>query len=217
MKIAAMEAHWHESKPGEGVPLVVFAVPNEKEERNDYEIAIPKLGSVILTHSTDGTFAPLTSVPASERPPVVPVFYAFRIMVGIGSLMLLVAWISAFQLWRGRLLESKWLLRGWNWMLPSGFVALVAGWFVTEMGRQPWVVYGVLRTADAVGTQSVWMTVLSLVVYVIGYLFVFGWGIWYLVKIMRSGPAPHGQPPRDDGMHTPARPLSGVNEPLEER
>ena len=102
-------------------------------------------------------------------------------------------------------------------MLPSGFVALVSGWFVTEMGRQPWVVYGVLRTADAVGTQSVWMTVLSLAIYVIGYLFVFGWGIWYLVKIMRSGPAPHGQPPRDDGMHTPARPLSGVNEPLEER
>jgi cytochrome d ubiquinol oxidase subunit I len=215
MKIAAMEGHWHDTPPGEGVPLVVFAVPNEKEERNDFEVAIPKLGSVILTHSVDGTFAPLTSVPASERPPVVPVFYAFRIMVGIGTLMLVVAWLSALQLWRGRLLQSRWLLRGWNWMLPSGFVALVAGWFVTEMGRQPWVVYGLLRTADAVGPQSVWMTVLSLAVYVIGYLFVFGWGIWYLVKILRHGPDTH--PPGDEALPTPARPLSGADEPLEGR
>jgi cytochrome d ubiquinol oxidase subunit I len=191
-------------------------VPNEKEERNDYEVAIPKLGSVILTHTMDGSFAPLSSVSASERPPVVPVFYAFRIMVGIGSLMLVLAWLSALQLWRGRLLQSKWLLRGWNWMLPSGFIALVAGWFVTEMGRQPWVVYGLLRTADAVGPHSAWMTALSLAVYVIGYVFVFGWGIWYLVKIMRTGPGSHDHV-HDDGMHTPARPLSGADEPLEGR
>ena len=96
MKIAAVEAHWHQGQEGEGVPLVVFAVPNEKEERNDLEIAIPRVGSLILTHSMDGTFAPLTSVPASERPPVTPVFFAFRIMVGIGTLMLLLARLSAF-------------------------------------------------------------------------------------------------------------------------
>jgi cytochrome d ubiquinol oxidase subunit I len=218
MKIAAVEAHWHAEGEGEGVPLVVFAVPNEKAERNDFEIAIPRLGSLILTHSLDGTFDPLTSVPASERPPVVPVFFAFRIMVGLGTLMLLLAWASAFQWWRGRLLESRWLVRGWNWMLPSGFIALVSGWFVTEMGRQPWVVYGVLRTADAVGPQSAWMTALSLGVYIVGYAFVFGWGIWYLVKIIRTGPKPHDQqPPIEDGSHTPARPLSGADEPLEER
>ncbi|MNN59307.1 Cytochrome bd-II ubiquinol oxidase subunit 1 [compost metagenome] len=155
-------------------------------------------------------------MPASERPPVVPVFYAFRIMVGLGTLMLILAWISALQLWRGRLLQSKWLLRGWNWMLPSGFIALVAGWFVTEMGRQPWVVYGLLRTADAVGPHSAWMTALSLTVYVVGYVFVFGWGIWYLVKIMRTGPGSHDHL-HDDGRHTPARPLSGADEPLEGR
>ena len=218
MKIAAVEAHWHDTAPGEGVPLVVFALPNEEHERNDFEVAIPTLGSLILTHSREGTIAPLTSVPASERPPVTPVFFAFRIMVGLGTLMLLLALVSVIALWRGRLLQSRWLLRGWNWMLPSGFIALVSGWFVTEMGRQPWVVYGLLRTADAVGPQSAWMTALSLGVYVVGYAFVFGWGIWYLVKILRQGPRPHEDGPSlDGGHHTPARPLSGADEPLEER
>ena len=103
-------------------------------------------------------------------------------------------------------------------MLPSGFIALLSGWFVTEMGRQPWVVYGVLRTADAVGPQSAWMTSLSLGVYVVGYAFVFGWGIWYLVKILRHGPQPYAEGPSlDHGSHTPARPLSAADEPLEER
>lgn len=215
MKIAAVEAHWHQGQEGEGVPLVVFAVPNEKEERNDLEIAIPRVGSLILTHSMDGTFAPLTSVPASERPPVTPVFFAFRIMVGIGTLMLLLAWLSAFTLARRKLFDSGALLRAWNWMLPSGFVALVAGWFVTEMGRQPWIVYGVLRTADAVGPQTAWMTTISLAVYVAGYAFVFGWGIWYLVKILRHGPhAQDGSPSLEGGDRTPARPISAADQSL---
>ncbi len=215
MKIAAVEAHWHQGQEGEGVPLVVFAVPNEKEERNDLEIAIPRVGSLILTHSMDGTFAPLTSVPASERPPVTPVFFAFRIMVGIGTLMLLLAWLSAFTLARRKLFDSGALLRAWNWMLPSGFVALVAGWFVTEMGRQPWIVYGVLRTTDAVGPQTAWMTAISLAVYVAGYAFVFGWGIWYLVKILRHGPhAQDGSPSLEGGDRTPARPISAADQSL---
>lgn len=215
MKIAAVEAHWHQGQEGEGVPLVVFAVPNEKEERNDLEIAIPRVGSLILTHSMGGTFAPLTSVPASERPPVTPVFFAFRIMVGIGTLMLLLAWLSAFTLARRKLFDSGALLRAWNWMLPSGFVALVAGWFVTEMGRQPWIVYGVLRTADAVGPQTAWMTAISLAVYVAGYAFVFGWGIWYLVKILRHGPhAQDGSPSLEGGDRTPARPISAADQSL---
>ncbi len=215
MKIAAVEAHWHQGQEGEGVPLVVFAVPNEKEERNDLEIAIPRVGSLILTHSMDGTFAPLTSVPASERPPVTPVFFAFRIMVGIGTLMLLLAWLSAFTLARRKLFDSGALLRAWNWMRPSGFVALVAGWFVTEMGRQPWIVYGVLRTADAVGPQTAWMTAISLAVYVAGYAFVFGWGIWYLVKILRHGPhAQDGSPSLEGGDRTPARPISAADQSL---
>ncbi|MBB4130496.1 MULTISPECIES: cytochrome ubiquinol oxidase subunit I [unclassified Xanthomonas] len=215
MKIAAMEAHWHDDGQGKGVPLVVFALPNEKAERNDYEVAIPRVGSLILTHSLDGSIAPLTSVPAADRPPVTPVFFAFRIMVGIGSLMLLVAWVSAFAWWRGKLLQWRWLLATWRWMLPSGFIALVSGWFVTEMGRQPYVVYGLLRTADAVGPQSTLMTAISLAVYVAGYAFVFGWGIWYLVKIGKIGPTPHDAPQLDHGEHTPARPLSAADEPID--
>ena len=91
VKLAAIEAHWHEGAPGEGVPLVVFAVPNAEEERNDFELAIPRLGSVILTHSWDGEVEPLTAVPASERPPIAPVFWGFRIMVGLGVAMLVLA------------------------------------------------------------------------------------------------------------------------------
>ncbi|QJD68419.1 cytochrome ubiquinol oxidase subunit I [Xanthomonas campestris pv. badrii] len=215
MKIAAMEAHWHAEEPGKGFPLVVFALPNAQAERNDYALAIPRLGSLILTHSLDGSIAPLTSVPAHERPPVTPVFFAFRIMVGIGSLMLLVAWVSAFALWRGTLVQWRWLLATWRWMLPSGFIALISGWFVTEIGRQPYVVYGLLRTADAVGPQSALMTAISLSVYVAGYAFVFGWGIWYLVKIGKIGPTPHDAPQLDHGEHTPARPLSAADEPID--
>ncbi|CAD0318724.1 cytochrome ubiquinol oxidase subunit I [Xanthomonas hortorum] len=215
MKIAAIEAHWHDEEQGKGFPLVLFALPNAQAEHNDYAVAIPRLGSVLLTHSLDGSIAPLTSVPAADRPPVTPVFFAFRIMVGIGSLMLLVAWVSAFAWWRGKLLQWRWLLATWRWMLPSGFIALVSGWFVTEMGRQPYVVYGLLRTADAVGPQSALMTAISLTVYVAGYAFVFGWGIWYLVKIGKIGPTPHDAPQLDHGEHTPARPLSAADEPID--
>ncbi len=154
-------------------------------------------------------------MPAADRPPVLPVFFAFRIMVGLGSLMLLVAWVSAFAWWRGKLVQWRWLLATWRWMLPSGFIALVSGWFVTEMGRQPYVVYGLLRTADAVGPQSTLMTAISLAVYVAGYAFVFGWGIWYLVKIGKLGPTPHDAPQLDHGEHTPARPLSAADEPID--
>ena len=101
-------------------------------------------------------------------------------------------------------------------MLPAGFVALLSGWFVTEIGRQPYVIYNVLRTADAGGPQSVWMTALSLAVYVLGYAFVFGWGVWYLVRIVRGGPRPQEPAPALDGERTPARPLSAADEPLEE-
>ncbi|UUE97638.1 cytochrome ubiquinol oxidase subunit I [Xanthomonas hortorum pv. pelargonii] len=215
MKIAAIEAHWHDEEQGKGFPLVLFALPNAQAEHNDYAVAIPRLGGVLLTHSLDGSIAPLTSVPAADRPPVTPVFFAFRIMVGIGSLMLLVAWVSAFAWWRGKLLQWRWLLATWRWMLPSGFIALVSGWFVTEMGRQPYVVYGLLRTADAVGPQSALMTAISLTVYVAGYAFVFGWGIWYLVKIGKIGPTPHDAPQLDHGEHTPARPLSAADEPID--
>ena len=166
VKLAAMEAHWHSEGEGKGVPLVVFAVPNEREERNDYEIAIPRLGSLILTHTLHGDIQPLTAVPRSERPPVKPVFYAFRVMVGLGMLMLLLAFASLWAWKRKALFESKLLLNGWRWLSPAGFVALLAGWYVVEIGRQPYTVYGVLRTADSVSPNIQAAAVLSsLIVY----------------------------------------------------
>ncbi|MFA4441597.1 cytochrome ubiquinol oxidase subunit I [Xanthomonas perforans] len=216
LKVAAMEAHWRSEGDGAGVPLVVFALPNAQAERNDYEVAIPRLGSLILTHSADGDITSLTSVPRDQRPPVAPVFFAFRIMVGLGMAMLLLAWISAIAWWRGRL-HARPLILAWNLMLPAGFMALVAGWFVTEIGRQPWVVYGLLRTADAVGPQSTATVAVSLLVYLLGYAFVCGFGIFYLTKLVRAGP----QPSRDGpdvagGEHTPARPLSAADTSLEQ-
>lgn len=221
IKVAAMEAHWRSEEPGNGVPLVLFAVPNEAQERNDYEIAIPRLGSLILTHTLDGDIQPLTSVPRDQRPPVKPVFYAFRVMVGLGMSMLLLAFASLWAWRRGKLFDAgsrsgRWLLDAWRWMSPTGFIALLAGWYVVEIGRQPYVVYGLLRTSDAVSPNIAAAAVLSsLVIYAAVYAFVFGAGIFYLRKLMRIGPVK--QPPKhtDGGEKTPARPLSLPDESVE--
>jgi cytochrome d ubiquinol oxidase subunit I len=221
MKVAAMEGHWRDGAPGAGVPLVVFAVPNARTEENDYEIAIPRLGSLILTHRADGTIAPLTSVPREDRPPVAPVFFSFRVMVGIGSAMLALVLLSAFAWRRGWLFDpqhaaGRWLLRGWKTMTLSGFVAILAGWYVTEIGRQPYTVYGLLRTADSNSAVSGAAVAFSLAVFALVYICVFGAGIWYLLKIVRKGPQPHEPAPdTDDGEKTPARPLSLPDESME--
>ncbi|MHC9083396.1 cytochrome ubiquinol oxidase subunit I [Luteimonas sp. RIT-PG2_3] len=216
VKVAAMEAHWAHKPAGEGVPLVLFAVPNAREERNDYEIAIPRLGSLILTHSWDGEIEPLTAFPASERPPVKPVFYSFRVMVGIGMAMLALV-LASLWAWRRRtLFTSRWILDGWRVLTLSGFVAVLSGWYVAEIGRQPYVVYGLLRTRDAVSDVGVGSVLTSLIVFVLVYLMVFGVGVRYLVKMARSGPQPFEPPPRtEDGEKTPARPLSAADDPLE--
>lgn len=215
VKLAAMEAHWHEGEPGEGVPLVLFAVPNVDAERNDFEIAIPRLGSVILTHSWDGTIAPLTAVPRDERPPVAPVFYAFRVMVGIGMAMLLLTVVSLWA-WRRRwLFESRWLLDTWRLMAPSGFIAVLAGWFVVEIGRQPWAIQGLLRTADAVSDIDRTSVIISLTAFVIAYAVVFGAGGGYILKMIRKGPQPFDDgPDRDEGERTPMRPISAADGPV---
>jgi cytochrome d ubiquinol oxidase subunit I len=214
IKVAAMEGHWEQQPKGEGVPLVLFAVPNEKAERNDYEVAIPKVGSLILTHTLDGEIAPLKSVPATERPPVKPVFYAFRVMVGLGTLMLVLALASLWAWWRNRLYGSRLLLSAWRVMMLAGFVALLSGWYVVEIGRQPYVIYGLLRTADAVSPVIAAASVMtSLIVYATVYAIVFGAGIWYLRRLIQKGPHPH-EPPQHTGHgdKTPARPLSAADE-----
>ncbi len=219
-KLAAIEANWETQR---GAPLVLFALPDERHERNDYEIAIPKLGSLILTHALDGEVQGLKAVPASERPPVAPVFFAFRVMVGLGVAMLLLAFASLWA-WRRRCLFDpdsrlgRWLLNGWRVMTLSGFVALLSGWYVVEIGRQPYVVYGLLRTADAVSGNIHGASVLaSLITFALVYAIVFGAGIWYLRKLIRTGPQPHEPAPDTEaGGKTPARPLSVGNRDLDD-
>ncbi len=213
-KVAAMEGHWRDDGRDDGVPLVLFALPDQDAERNDHEIAIPRLGSLILTHSWDGRIQPLTAVPRDERPPVAPVFWSFRVMVGLGVLMLLLAYASLWAWWRGWLFDpqrwpARWLLQGWRLLSPSGFIALLAGWYVVEIGRQPWVVYGLLRTSEAVSPNIQAAAVLaSLLVYATAYAVIFGAGIWYLLKMIRRGPLPHETPPAPGAGGTAARPLS---------
>ena len=146
IKVAAMEAHWDGDKPGD---FEIFAWPDEKAETNRYAISIPNGASLILTHKINGLFPGLKSVPANERPPVKVVFFAFRIMLGFGFFMIGAALFGAFLWWRGTLFETRWYLAIMAQCWWVGFVAVIAGWVVTESGRQPWIVEGILRTADA--------------------------------------------------------------------
>jgi cytochrome d ubiquinol oxidase subunit I len=207
IKIAAIEAHWDGSKPG---ALVLFAWPDEKAEKNRFEISIPKAGSLILTHDPDGLFPGLTSVPASERPPVVPVFFAFRVMVAIGALIIL-AGLAGLWLWyRGRLFDARWYLRlaAHAWWL--GFVAVIAGWIVTESGRQPWVAYGILRTGDAISPVPGASVAATLALFVLVYGIVFAMGIYYINRLIARGPEGRAAEPPEKG--TPTRPLSSAAE-----
>jgi cytochrome bd ubiquinol oxidase subunit I len=205
MKIAAVEGHWDGSEPG---ALVLFAWPDEKTETNRFEIAIPKAGSLIVTHDLNGLFPGLKSVPPADRPPVVPAFFAFRSMVGIGLLMLAAGWIGAWLWWRGRLFDSRWYLQpvAWSWWL--GFVAVISGWIVTETGRQPWVAYGILRTADAISPVPGASIATTLALFVLVYGIVFAMGIYYINRLINRGPEGRAAEPPELG--TPVRPLSSA-------
>lgn len=187
-KLAAIEAHWHQTD--NGMPLVLFGIPNEATESNDYAINVPRLGSLILTHSWNGTIEPITSFAPENRPPIAITFFSFRIMVGLGILMLILAWWGAWKIWRKQSIQSKLFLRAWQCMIPAGFIALVAGWWVAEIGRQPWTVYNLLRTADSASSLPVGSVVASLAIYIILYLVLFIFVIVYLLKIIRKGPIP---------------------------
>lgn len=164
-KLAAIEAIWETEKP---VALNLFAIPNEKTRSNDYDISIPRLGSLILTHSWDGEIKGLNEF--DFHPPVAPVFFSFRVMVGIGILMLLVSWVAAYQLIRRKEVTS-WMHKVLFTMTFSGWIAVLAGWYVTEIGRQPWIVYGILRTSDAVAPHGVTVMITSLTMYILLYAF----------------------------------------------
>ena len=212
IKVAAMEAHWHDAKPGDGVPLVLFAWPNMEKEQNDFAIEIPNLASLILTHSMDGAIPPLTSVAPQDRPNVPVVFFSFRIMVALGLLMIVLALAALILRKTGKLYEKKWFLNFCVAMGPSGLIAMLAGWFVTEVGRQPWVVYGLQRTVDAGSPNSVTAMSLSLLAFVLVYICVFGVGVRYMLALIAKGPAENYSLEDDEHLNKrPARPLSAAD------
>ena len=188
IKVAAMEAHWDGSKPGD---FEIFAWPDEKAETNRFAISIPKGASLVLTHKMNGLFPGLTSVPPSERPPVKIVFFSFRIMLGLGFFMIGAALFGAFLWWRGTLFETRWYLQVMAQCWWVGFVAVIAGWVVTECGRQPWLVHDILRTADASSPVPGGSVFVTLVLFVLAYGVVFSFGIYYINRLIAKGlPSP---------------------------
>jgi cytochrome d ubiquinol oxidase subunit I len=185
-KLAAMEGHWESYE--RDAPLILFGLPDAELEANRWELAVPKVGSLVVTGTFDGAIRGLKSWPADQRPPVAPVFWSFRVMVGLGLLMITLGGYGSWLLWRGRLTTSRRFLRLTTWMAPAGFVALLAGWFTAEIGRQPYVVYGLLRTADAASPVTGDAVAMSLMIYVTVYAVIFGAGIHFLLGIARRGP-----------------------------
>ncbi|MCB1565998.1 MAG: cytochrome ubiquinol oxidase subunit I [Rhodanobacteraceae bacterium] len=184
-KVAAMEAHWDSS---DAAPLVLFAWPDEQAEANRAAIEIPYIASLIITHELDGKFPGLKDFPREDRPPVKPVFFSFRVMVGIGLLMILLALWGGWRWWRGRLFEDGWFLRAIAWSWPGGFVAVLAGWVVAETGRQPWVATGILRTVDAASPVAAGAVLSSLLLFIAVYAIVFAAGIYYINRLLEKGP-----------------------------
>jgi cytochrome d ubiquinol oxidase subunit I len=184
-----MEANWETRT---NVPLVLFAWPDEATRSNLYEVAIPDGASLILTHAADGVVPGLNDF-VGEHPPVAPLFFGFRIMVGIGLLMLVVSWWGTLVLWR-RKTPSTWLARALLAMTFSGWAATLAGWYVTEIGRQPWLVTGLLKTADAAGAVPAPMIAGTLVMYLVLYAVLLGAFVSVLFYLARKGAEPSGDP-----------------------
>lgn len=218
-KIAAIEGHW-ENIPGQAMPLTLFGFPDMRAEKTRFAVEIPYLGNLILTRSLTAPVPALKDFSPQDRPNSTIIFWSFRVMVGLGLLMIAVGVIGLYLRARGRLFLSRrfqlWVL----YMGPSGLAAIIAGWFTTEIGRQPWVVYGLLRTRDAVSAHGVLHMSLSLLAFVVIYFCVFGAGIIYMLRLVKQGPqsisgrlAPQGGPGQP---HTPARPLSAAGDDTED-
>lgn len=201
-KLAAMEGHWDQVEDGESTGLILVGWPDMEAKKTHFAIEIPMMASLILTHSMDGKIPVLNQFAEEDIPNVPIVFWAFRIMVGLGFMMVALA---AWGFWVNRkktIFDTKWYLRFATLMGPSGLIAILAGWFVTEVGRQPWVVYGLLRTADAVSNHDASQLSISLLLFVITYLLIFGAGTIYLIRIMAKGP--ESSDPQDHQSHNRA-------------
>ncbi|ERS91015.1 membrane protein [Marinobacter sp. C1S70] len=211
-KVAAMEGNWETSS---NVPLLLFAIPDQEAQTNHFEIGIPSMASLILTHEWDGVVPGLKDVPREEQPPVAIVFWSFRIMVGIGTLMIIVG-LTGLALRRGgRYFQSTWFLQVLRVMSIAPFVAVLTGWFVTEVGRAPWLVYGIMDQASSV-TPSLTggMALFTLIGYIVVYAAVFSAGVYYLMRVLYVGL----EDQHDEEEHEaerPARPLSAAHVPFE--
>ncbi|KJZ07261.1 cytochrome D ubiquinol oxidase subunit I [Halomonas sp. S2151] len=210
-KVAAMEANWETQS---GVPLLLFAWPDKEAQENHFEIGIPRLASLILTHDLDGEVPGLKEVPVEEQPPVWFVFWSFRAMVGMGMLMIAVAFTGLWLRRGGRLYKSRPFLQTLRLMSVAPFIAVLGGWFVTEAGRAPWLVYGMMTQAEGVTPSlSGWMVLATLIGYVLVYAVVFLTGGYYLTRVVRQGML--AEEPHDDEVETAKRPLSAAHATLE--
>ena len=204
LKVAAMEGRWQTMSHA---PLVLFGWPDAKTRSNLYAVEIPGAASLIIKHDLDGVVTGLDSAPPDQWPYVPIVFFAFRAMVGLGLLILAYAWCGAWLL-RRPAGPPRWFLRAAVWLIPAGFIATVAGWWVAETGRQPWVVYGVLRTVDVASQQPAALVLASLLTFVAVYAAVMAAYLYYLLKVIRRGPEDAAPHPLVDELG-PARPAFG--------
>ncbi|MFB9868087.1 cytochrome ubiquinol oxidase subunit I [Vreelandella sulfidaeris] len=214
-KVAAMEGHWETST---NVPLLLFALPDQEAQENHFEIGIPNLASLILTHSVDGEIPGISEVAPEEQPPVMIVFWAFRVMVGIGLLMIATALVGLVLRRKGRVYESRLFLKTLVGMISLPFIAVLAGWVVTESGRAPWLVYGLISHAEGV-TPSLTggMALFTLIGYVLVYAAVFYAGVYYLTRVVRNGMMPEEeQPAENHDADRPKRPLSAAHTPFDD-
>jgi len=212
-KIAAIEGHFDTH---EGAPLILFGIPNDREERVDYKIEIPKLGSLLLTHDWNGKVLGLKEWPREKRPPSIIVFWSFRVMVGIGVLMMGLGFWTLFLRWRRTLYDAPWTHRAALLLGPAGFVAVLAGWITTEVGRQPYTVYGLLTTAQSVSPIDAAAVGTSLIAFIVVYFALFGAGTFYLLRLMNkrvvagADELPPDEPIRAAGI-TPAPVMEAAN------
>jgi cytochrome d ubiquinol oxidase subunit I len=205
-KVSAIEAVWETQR---GAPLTLFGWPDQGSETTRYALEIPKLASLILTHKLDGEVKGLKEWPKDDRPPVAPVFWSFRVMVGVGMLMIATGIIAIVLYFKKRLFDTRWFQYWCMALTPAGFLAVLAGWFVTEIGRQPYIVYGLLRTGDATSPVVGTSIAISLTAFVIVYGFVFSAGGFYILKLIAKGPAGDERAYGDHGVKEPPIAIEG--------
>jgi cytochrome bd ubiquinol oxidase subunit I len=201
-KFAAIEARWHTQQPATEVFL---AIPNPITEQNMFALEVPKLGSFIASGNFTAREIGLEAFPKRDQPPVIIPFFAFRGMVGMGLIMMAISWIGLFLVWRSRLEGARWFLWAAFLSFPTGFIAVLCGWYTAEVGRQPWVVYGILRTEDAITPSLTGGQVLfSLIAYVIVYAVIYAFGLTYIYRVLKAGPTAEPSVSR----LTPGRPIA---------